>query len=146
MQDMVHKPVHYNSHPSGIECREVNEHAPTNIGAAMKYLWRCGLKDAQAQELEKCLKYINMELERISLDRYNRPGTRSTYPEVGSSEVLRGFSDENIRTAFWNLWCYAFGDPIKGTLESRSFLTRATGAILVVLHQLEKAKDEQAAE
>lgn len=38
--DNVNHPKHYNSHPSGVECIEIVEHLPFNIGSAIKYLWR----------------------------------------------------------------------------------------------------------
>ena len=44
-------PSHYRSHPSGVEAIEILEHLPYNIASAMKYLWRCGLKEtAQPEE------------------------------------------------------------------------------------------------
>jgi len=43
--EKVNHPEHYCSHPSGIECIQVTEWCNFNIGNAIKYLWRCGLKD-----------------------------------------------------------------------------------------------------
>jgi len=61
-------PSHYKLHPSGIECIEVTEHMNFNIGNAVKYLWRAGLKRGQPtkQELEKAQWYIDREIKRIS--------------------------------------------------------------------------------
>ncbi len=42
--DPVNSPSHYTSHPSGVECREITRHYSCMIGAAIKYLWRAGLK------------------------------------------------------------------------------------------------------
>jgi Protein of unknwon function (DUF3310) len=64
MSDPVNHPAHYTSHPSGIECIQVVEHMPYNIGAAIKYLWRCDLKDAPIQDLEKAVWYVSREIER----------------------------------------------------------------------------------
>jgi len=67
MSDIDH-PKHYNSHPSGIECIDVIEHLSFNIGNAIKYLWRAGLKgDAgnHIQDLEKAVWYINREIGRL---------------------------------------------------------------------------------
>lgn len=69
----VQHPKHYNSHPSGIECIEIVRHHNFNIGNAIKYLWRAGLKreegmpdkDKQIEDLRKALFYINDEIERI---------------------------------------------------------------------------------
>lgn len=57
-------PSHYRSHPSGVECIEIIEHLPFNVGAAMKYLWRCGLKDNEIQELRKAEWFIKREIQR----------------------------------------------------------------------------------
>jgi len=62
--DLVNKPRHYNVHPSGVECIQITEWMPFCIGSAMKYLWRCGLKDDEIQELEKARWYITREIDR----------------------------------------------------------------------------------
>ena len=69
----VQHPKHYNSHPSGIECIEIVRHHNFNIGNAIKYLWRAGLKheegisdtDKQIEDLRKALFYISDEIGRI---------------------------------------------------------------------------------
>jgi hypothetical protein len=63
----VNHPSHYTSDPSGIECIEVTRHRNFNIGNAIKYLWRNGLKDsdAQIQDLEKSIWYIQDEIKRL---------------------------------------------------------------------------------
>jgi hypothetical protein len=66
MNDPVNHPSHYNSHPSGIECITVAEHMGFNIGNAMKYLWRVGLKsDDPMQDLAKARWYIDREMHRL---------------------------------------------------------------------------------
>lgn len=62
----VEHPKHYMQHPSGIECIEVVQHFEFNIGNAIKYLWRAGLKDGNTyeQDLEKARQYIDFELQR----------------------------------------------------------------------------------
>ena len=64
--DPVNHPKHYTSHPSGVECIQVVEHMTFNVGNAIKYLWRAGLKDAapQLQDLEKARWYIDREIQR----------------------------------------------------------------------------------
>jgi hypothetical protein len=65
--DAVNHPKHYTSDPSGIECIEITRHRTFNIGNAIKYLWRAGLKeDAQIQDLRKAIFYIEDEIKRIS--------------------------------------------------------------------------------
>jgi hypothetical protein len=62
--DMVNHPPHYNAHPSGVECITIVEHLPFNIGSAIKYLWRCGLKGDEIEDLRKAAWYVNREIER----------------------------------------------------------------------------------
>jgi hypothetical protein len=69
--DMVNHPPHYTSDPSGVECITVTRHRNFNIGNAIKYLWRAGLKAApdahakQIEDLEKARWYIADEIERL---------------------------------------------------------------------------------
>lgn len=67
MADLVNHPPHYTSHPSGVECIQITEHMTFNIGNAIKYLWRSGLKDGTPalQDLEKARWYLNREIERL---------------------------------------------------------------------------------
>ena len=66
----VDHPKHYNAHPSGIECITIVEHMTFNVGNAVKYLWRAGLKDetTNVEDLEKARWYITREIERIRQD------------------------------------------------------------------------------
>ena len=63
----VDHPKHYNMHPAGIECIDVIEHMTHNIGAAVKYVWRAGLKPGEAtlKDIDKALWYLNRERERL---------------------------------------------------------------------------------
>lgn len=65
---IVDHPSHYNQHPSGVECIEIIEHWPYNLGAAVKYIWRAGWKPGvdQLEDLQKALWYINREIQRLS--------------------------------------------------------------------------------
>jgi hypothetical protein len=67
MSDMVNHPKHYTSHPSGIEAIQITRWMNFNLGNAIKYIWRAGLKnqDSQVQDLEKAVFYINDEIKRI---------------------------------------------------------------------------------
>lgn len=63
--DVVQRPKHYNAHPSGVECIEIVEHMTFNLGNATKYVWRGGLKAADAiEDYEKALWYVRREFER----------------------------------------------------------------------------------
>lgn len=63
-RDVVNHPPHYTSHPSGVECIDVAEHFPFNVGNAIKYLWRAGLKGDSIEDLRKCLWYVEREIKR----------------------------------------------------------------------------------
>lgn len=58
-------PVHYKSHPSGVECIEVTRHENFNCGNAIKYIWRRGQKGDTIEDLEKAIWYLNDEIRRI---------------------------------------------------------------------------------
>jgi hypothetical protein len=60
----VDHPHHYNAHPSGVECIDVVEWMPFNIGNAIKYVWRCDHKGKDIEDLEKAVWYLNREIER----------------------------------------------------------------------------------
>lgn len=81
--DMVNRPPHYTSDPSGIECITVTRHRNFNVGNAIKYLWRAGLKRddtivgtlksadgdpirlKQIEDLKKARWYIADEISRL---------------------------------------------------------------------------------
>ena len=64
--DLVNKPAHYRQHPSGVECIQITEHMNFNLGNAVKYVWRAGLKSTSAiEDLKKAAWYINREIERL---------------------------------------------------------------------------------
>lgn len=64
MTDMINKPPHYTSHPSGIECIQITEHMSFCLGNAMKYIWRADLKNDAIEDLEKAKRYIEREIEK----------------------------------------------------------------------------------
>jgi hypothetical protein len=64
--DDVNHPSHYTSHPSGVECITITEHHNFNVGNAIKYLWRAGLKDGvPVKDLQKAVWYIQREMKRL---------------------------------------------------------------------------------
>lgn len=71
--DQVNHPNHYTSDPSGIECIDITRHRNFNIGNAIKYLWRAGLKedkdrkliDKQVEDLNKAVWYLVDEIHRL---------------------------------------------------------------------------------
>lgn len=71
--DQVNHPKHYTSDPSGIECIDITRHRNFNIGNAIKYLWRAGIKedkdrkliDKQVEDLNKAVWYLVDEIHRL---------------------------------------------------------------------------------
>lgn len=58
-------PQHYKAHPSGVECIQITEHYGFNIGNAIKYLWRAGLKtDSPIEDFRKAIWYIEREISK----------------------------------------------------------------------------------
>jgi hypothetical protein len=66
--DPVDHPAHYNQHPAGIECIDVIEHMNLNVGNAIKYLWRAGLKSSAThlEDLYKAQWYVKREIQRMT--------------------------------------------------------------------------------
>ena len=78
--DQVTRPAHYNNHPSGVECIDIIKHYPACISAAMKYLWRQGLKDSEPapKDIKKAIRHLLYQLEM----------------EVEQDEILEFLADE----------------------------------------------------
>lgn len=78
MSDNVNHPQHYNAHPAGVECVTIAEHFGFNLGNAIKYIWRAGLKSASPlEDLRKAAWYVNREIERLSVAEQARQTTKS---------------------------------------------------------------------
>lgn len=64
--DPVNHPEHYTQHPSGVECIQVVEHMTFNLGNAVKYIWRAGVKSPDPrQDIKKAMRYLEYELARL---------------------------------------------------------------------------------
>lgn len=71
----VNHPKHYNDIP-GIECIDVVRHFDFNLGNAIKYIWRAGLKkdkgrslkDKKIEDLEKAIWYLKDEIDQLKID------------------------------------------------------------------------------
>lgn len=69
-EERVNHPKHY-QHPSGIECITIARHHDFNIGNALKYIFRAGLKQEQwltstqkqIEDLQKAVFYIQDEIK-----------------------------------------------------------------------------------
>ena len=74
----INHPLHYNSHPSGIECIEVARYMSFNLGNVLKYILRHGKKRSETnpdelsnaiEDLEKDAWYIKNEIELLTEER-----------------------------------------------------------------------------
>lgn len=75
-EEIINHPPHYNSLPAvcsacghPIECIDVVRHKDFDIGNAIKYLWRAGLKGDVIADLEKAVWYIQDEIKQIKKER-----------------------------------------------------------------------------
>ena len=63
LKEAVNHPEHY-QHPSGVECIDVAEHMPFNLGNALKYIWRCEDKSNTVEDLKKAKWYLEREINK----------------------------------------------------------------------------------
>ncbi len=68
---VIDRPKHYTNHPSGVECIQITEHMNFNLGNAIKYIWRAGLKNSALEDLKKAAWYIDREIKRVGNDENN---------------------------------------------------------------------------
>lgn len=68
--EQVNHPKHYTTDPSGVECIQITRHRNFNIGNAIKYIWRAGIKDdkKQVEDLRKAIWYLNDEIIRLEME------------------------------------------------------------------------------
>ena len=66
--DIINKPKHYNSDPSGIEPIQITQHMSFCLGNTIKYIMRAKHKGSEIEDLKKAQFYLNKEIERLSND------------------------------------------------------------------------------
>ena len=149
--EQVNHPKHYNCHPKGIECIEIIRHYTFDIGNAIKYLWRAGLKpemgkedaEKEIEDLQKALWYV--EDYQKKHDAHGEQSTlvyallqKLTGYDV-DKEILVGY-DENIRVAMSCL--LAMGLVYQGNVYSEpasmELLRTATDCIHRRIFDIEK--------
>lgn len=77
-------PKYYKEHPSGIECIEITRHYCFDIGNAIKYLWRAGLKTEQGlsskqkeiEDLNKAIWYIQDRIKQLQHEEERKENHR----------------------------------------------------------------------
>lgn len=66
--DPIKKAGYYNSHPSGVETKQVTFYLSGLLAAAVKYLWRAGQKDSLLLDLKKAAWCFKDEAARLEAD------------------------------------------------------------------------------
>ncbi len=74
-------PSHYQKHPSGMQAIDLVEQLGFNIGNAIKYIWRAGLKGGEARRLED-YKKARWYLERQHAGGLILPLTDRAYATI----------------------------------------------------------------
>ena len=100
-KDMVNHPPHYTSDPSGVECIQITRHRNFNVGNAIKYLWRAGLKKDSLlndttktiEDLRKSIFYIEDEIKRLE-NTFAITGARISAEHITGTTGI--FSDAGI--------------------------------------------------
>ena len=76
---VIDHPAYYGEIP-GVECIDVVEHFDFCIGSAIKYLWRAGLKDSEADldDYRKAVWYIQRTItrEKGNADNWQTSGVK----------------------------------------------------------------------
>jgi len=96
LEARVNHPSWYTAHPSGLEAIELIEHLPLNLGNAVKYLWRCGLKSTETplREFKSALWYTERELNRMDLYELHED------PSIKTDVVWRAHAHRVIESDF----------------------------------------------
>jgi len=71
-RDGAIRPAHYKKNPGDIECIDAMRQIATPEEfqgfcklSAFKYIWRCGDKDVESQEVEKAITYLGWHKESL---------------------------------------------------------------------------------
>lgn len=103
----VDHPVHYNSHPSGIEAIVIVQWMPFNPGNAIKYMWRAGIKEGTTavQDLQKAIRYLEFEIERLSMPAaWSEEPAYDKHPSGIEIGQIKPHMTAWIGVAFWHVW------------------------------------------
>jgi hypothetical protein len=67
-------PIHYTWHPK-VEAHEVAEHLTYNLGTALVYIWRCGRKGDPIEDIDKAIRHLEFERDRLTASAQTVSGT-----------------------------------------------------------------------
>lgn len=128
--ERVDHPRHYNQSPSGIETIEIIEHLPANLSNAVKYIWRCGLKQTETplRDLQSAKWYTEREIRRIELFELNedpKPKTEIVWRSLARQVIAAEKSDSLLSGYLEALLFGHFGEMIEEIDFAISQETRA---------------------
>lgn len=112
MPNQITRPKHYTNHPSGVEAIQITRHMNFNLGNAVKYIWRAGLKDEAILDLQKALFYIADEIRRIG----GRPHMIESEKVLSFIEELRQEKEQGMVADY--LFCNDLIDYIENDREA----------------------------
>lgn len=115
----VDNPSHYRVGTSGVECIEIIRHLSFNLGNSIKYLWRLGNKDEDANELKKAIWYLVDEIEMGPQDRQH-PEQLFNWSKRFATHILSLEGSPRVSTAL---------DRLREGVESLGDLNRYRGAL-----------------
>ena len=166
MTEQVNHPRHYNARKDGLECIDIIRHYTFDIGCAIKYLWRAGVKvemgksnrEKEIEDMRKALFYINdycghnlgiyaNEIHAVDLMAYVRTITGYSIQEISGSyadgETSASIYPPTVTTALLAL--LTVGLTVNGYCyivpDWRSRLETAKGAILKRIEKLKATTD-----
>ena len=106
MTELVDHPVHYNSHPSGVEAIDIVEYMNFCLGNAFKYVYRYQHKNG-VSDLEKAIWYLKRQIEN--------PYTHHFFPDRiypglmdALLEILRNEENKKIASILDYIYYYCF--------------------------------------
>ena len=72
--DDVLSPSHYTWHPV-CSAQEISGHFPHHLGAAIDYIWSVGRKDDPIQDIDKAIRHLEFERDRLARSAQTVSGT-----------------------------------------------------------------------
>jgi hypothetical protein len=95
--DYINNPDHYTWHPAEVECHIIAQEFDYNVGTAIAYLWRAGIKtDEPLVDIRKAIKHLEFECAR--LDGSAQPSVAAPDP---SREQVDKYGNELDKNTFF---------------------------------------------
>jgi hypothetical protein len=141
--EQINQPDHYTSHPSGVECIEIAEGLNFNLGNAVKYVWRAGLKGDAVSCLRKSLWYLLRERRRLV--RSSIPATsRTRSARQYAARVLEHVDRYAAPDALASVLCALFSPSEARAAITLPQIDRAAAIVESTLYRSLDERDEHA--